>query len=57
MGRISGGKGQGRDSCTLDKPLPLAGVRGIPLKNPFLWQGSKIFIYMYILSEKLYFFH
>ena len=54
MGRVSKGKGQGRDSCTLDKPLPLAGVRGIPLKD---WQGSKIFIYMYILSEKLYFFH
>ena len=51
MGRVSEGKGQGSDSCTLDKPLPLAGVRGIPLKNPCLWQGSKICIYMYILSE------
>ena len=29
MGRVSEDKGQGRDFCTLEKPLPLAGVRGI----------------------------
>jgi len=28
-GRVSGGKGQGRDFHTLEKPLPLAGVKGI----------------------------
>jgi hypothetical protein len=29
MGRVSEGKGQGRDFHTLEKPLPLAGVKGI----------------------------
>jgi hypothetical protein len=29
MGRISWGKGMGKDFGTLDKPLPLAGVKGI----------------------------
>jgi hypothetical protein len=29
MGRVSEGMGQGRDFCTLEKPLPLAGVKGI----------------------------
>jgi len=41
---VDEGKGQGRDFCTLDKPLPLAGVRGIPLKNPYSWQGPKVSI-------------
>jgi len=45
MGRVSEGKGQDSDSCTLNKPLPLAGVRGIPLKSPCLWQGSKVCIF------------
>jgi hypothetical protein len=29
MGRVSWGKGMGKDFGTLDKPLPLAGVKGI----------------------------
>ena len=29
MGRVSEGKGQGRDFYTLAKPLPLGGVKGI----------------------------
>jgi hypothetical protein len=45
LGRVSEGKGQGRDFCTLDKPLPLAGVRGIPLENPCPGKAQK---YSYI---------
>jgi hypothetical protein len=29
MGRVSEGKGQGSDFYTLEKPLPLAGIKGI----------------------------
>jgi hypothetical protein len=28
MGRVGVGKGQGRDFCTLEKPLPMRGVKG-----------------------------
>jgi len=35
MGRISEGKGQGKDFHTLEKPLPLVGVKGID------WRGKK----------------
>jgi hypothetical protein len=48
MGRVSGGKGQGRNFHTLEKPLPLAGVKGID------WQ-KKIIIYHIFLSTKTYF--
>ena len=35
MGRVSEGKGQGRDFHTLEKTLPLVGVKGID------WRGKK----------------
>jgi len=35
MGRVSEGKGQGKNFHTLEKPLPLVGVKGID------WRGKK----------------
>ena len=43
MGRVSKGKGLGKDFHTLAKPLPLAGVKGI-YKDKKICQKSHIFV-------------
>jgi hypothetical protein len=45
MGRVSEGKGQGTDFCTLGKPLPMEGVKGTD-------KDKKSFIY-YIYQCKI----
>ena len=51
MGRVSGGKGQGKDFYTLAKPIPWAGVRGI-YKDKNICINAYIYIkYMTFPSE------
>jgi len=60
MGRVSGGKGQGRDSCTLEKPLPLVGVKGM-YPYPYPCQGSRVICIRthisHIFTEENVYFH
>jgi hypothetical protein len=50
MGRVSEGMGQGRDFCTLEKPLPLAGVKGIHKDKKkdiyHIYLPKRIFLYL-----------
>jgi len=47
--RVSEGKGRGWDFCTLEKPVPLAGVKGF-------CKSKNIFIYHKYLPKKVHFF-
>jgi len=52
MGRVSEGKGQGKDFHTLEKPLPLVGVKGIDWrKNRYI---TFIYLQKYIFPSEIF---
>jgi len=51
-GRVSWGKGKGWNLCTLEKPLPLAGVKGIhKAKNSAYINLKKVFFYCFSVQN------